>query len=182
MSDETRTRWQLRPISQADFEWAFALHRDALGEYVERTWGWDEEVQRRMFASSFARRPRQVIERGGGWQGALRTIEYRGRTSRGSARSPLETMAVNRKPPTHAACAGISPGSSSGRSQAPGAVRNSPAPNRRSAREGSTGPASHRAYLRGANRSVTGRGERRLRGQLQRDVSGVRGRLRSASP
>jgi len=29
----------LRPISNVDFEWAFALHKAALGEYVEQTWG-----------------------------------------------------------------------------------------------------------------------------------------------
>jgi ribosomal protein S18 acetylase RimI-like enzyme len=54
--------WRLRPISKADFEWAFALHEAALGEYVEQTWGWDEEVQRRMFSEAFDRQPRQVIE------------------------------------------------------------------------------------------------------------------------
>jgi hypothetical protein len=54
--------WQLRPISPADFEWAFELHRAALGEYVERTWGWDGAVQRRLFTGTFDRQPRQVIE------------------------------------------------------------------------------------------------------------------------
>ena len=39
--------WQLRPISAADFEWAFELHKAALGEYVEQTWGWDEADQQR---------------------------------------------------------------------------------------------------------------------------------------
>ena len=55
-------RWALRPINRADFEWAFGLHRDALGEYIEQTWGWDDATQRRMFTDRFDERPRQVIE------------------------------------------------------------------------------------------------------------------------
>lgn len=54
--------WHLRPITAADFEWAFDLHKAALGEYVEQTWGWDEADQRRMFADTFDRAPRQVIQ------------------------------------------------------------------------------------------------------------------------
>jgi ribosomal protein S18 acetylase RimI-like enzyme len=33
-----------------------------MGEYVGRTWGWDEDVQRRIFAERFDRQPRQVIQ------------------------------------------------------------------------------------------------------------------------
>ena len=47
-----RPAWRLRPITHDDFEWAYTLHKAALGEYVERTWGWDERVQRRMFSDS----------------------------------------------------------------------------------------------------------------------------------
>ncbi len=54
--------WRFRPISKAEFEWAFALHKAALGEYVEQTWGWDEALQRRLFVEAFDRQPRQVIE------------------------------------------------------------------------------------------------------------------------
>ena len=59
---EETIRWRLRWIAAADLEWAFALHRDALGEYVAKTWGWEESTQRQMFCESFAHRPRQVIE------------------------------------------------------------------------------------------------------------------------
>jgi hypothetical protein len=34
----------LRASSDAASEWAFELHRAALGSYVEQTWGWDEAV------------------------------------------------------------------------------------------------------------------------------------------
>ncbi len=33
-----------------------------MGEYVGRTWGWDEAVQRRIFAERFDGQPRQVIQ------------------------------------------------------------------------------------------------------------------------
>jgi hypothetical protein len=59
---DKRPAWGLRPIARADFEWAFALHKEALGEYVEQSWGWEDDRQRQMFSEGFARRPRQVIE------------------------------------------------------------------------------------------------------------------------
>jgi len=61
----------LRPISEADFEWALALHRDAVGEYVNEIWGWEDQAQRQMFSERSARRPRQVIELGGEHVGVL---------------------------------------------------------------------------------------------------------------
>ena len=54
--------WRLRRITEADFEWAFELHKAAMGEYVARTWGWDEDFQRQFFAEAFDRQPRQVIQ------------------------------------------------------------------------------------------------------------------------
>jgi GNAT superfamily N-acetyltransferase len=53
--------WSLRRASQADLDWAFELHRQTLGEYVEQTWGWEEDVQRRIFADRFGQQTRQVI-------------------------------------------------------------------------------------------------------------------------
>jgi ribosomal protein S18 acetylase RimI-like enzyme len=52
----------LRASSDGDFEWAFELHKAALRSYVEQTWGWDEAVQRRMFADGFCRHARHVIQ------------------------------------------------------------------------------------------------------------------------
>jgi GNAT superfamily N-acetyltransferase len=63
--------WRLRPISDADFEWSFALHSDALGEYVTEIWGWDPETQRRMFSERFVEQSRQVIEVDGERVGVL---------------------------------------------------------------------------------------------------------------
>ena len=55
-------KWRLRPACADDFEWAFALHRAALGEYVQQTWGWEEHVQRRMFSELFHDRSWRIIE------------------------------------------------------------------------------------------------------------------------
>jgi GNAT superfamily N-acetyltransferase len=70
MSGAGQFRWRLRSISEADFEWAFALHRDALGEYVSETWGWEDGAQRRMFLERFNQQ-RQVIEVDGERVGVL---------------------------------------------------------------------------------------------------------------
>src|ERR1700761_3539853 len=55
-------QWRLRPGTDADREWAFALHAESLGEYIASTWGWDSAVQRRWFDHEFDVRSRQVIE------------------------------------------------------------------------------------------------------------------------
>jgi ribosomal protein S18 acetylase RimI-like enzyme len=44
----------LRPAAWADEDWLFALHRDAMREYVDRAWGWDEAWQRNHFAGDYA--------------------------------------------------------------------------------------------------------------------------------
>ena len=54
--------WRLRPLRADEREWAYALHRAALGEYVEATWGWDEPLQRRIFDDALERLPRDVVE------------------------------------------------------------------------------------------------------------------------
>lgn len=54
--------WHLRPIAEADRDWAFALHRESLGDYVIQNWGWDETARRAMFDEGFERRRRQIIE------------------------------------------------------------------------------------------------------------------------
>jgi GNAT superfamily N-acetyltransferase len=63
--------WRLRPSSDADLEWAFELHKAALGDYVEQTWGWDETDQRRIFADMFQRQRRRVIQVAGNDVGVL---------------------------------------------------------------------------------------------------------------
>jgi GNAT superfamily N-acetyltransferase len=43
----------LRRAARADEERLFELHRDAMRDYVEATWGWDESWQRGFFAENY---------------------------------------------------------------------------------------------------------------------------------
>lgn len=38
-------RLGLRPASEGDYEFFYQLKKDAIGDYVRATWGWDEEQQ-----------------------------------------------------------------------------------------------------------------------------------------
>jgi ribosomal protein S18 acetylase RimI-like enzyme len=67
--------WRLRPLRADEREWAYALHRAALGEYVEATWGWDEPLQRRLFGAALERTPRDVVEVAGEPVGVLAVEE-----------------------------------------------------------------------------------------------------------
>ena len=68
-------RWSLRSSTRADMEWAFELHKATMREYVGSTWGWDEDVQRRIFAERFDREPRHVIQVDGRDVGVLIVLE-----------------------------------------------------------------------------------------------------------
>lgn len=57
--------WTLRGAERDDEEFLFALHRDAMRDYVESTWGWDEEWQRKHFAATYAPARQAVIMQGG---------------------------------------------------------------------------------------------------------------------
>lgn len=75
MSSTDVPAWRLRAISDADFEWNYGLHEAALGEYIAALWGWDEELQRRMFTDAFHRQDRQVIVVGADDVGVLAVEE-----------------------------------------------------------------------------------------------------------
>jgi ribosomal protein S18 acetylase RimI-like enzyme len=51
----------LRPIKNEDFEFLWRLHNAALKKYVEQTWGWDEEFQRKNFESNFKTDDGEII-------------------------------------------------------------------------------------------------------------------------
>ncbi len=55
----------LRPAGTGDLELLWRLHRATMREYVDRTWGWDEEDQRRRFVEDFDPEGLQVVELGG---------------------------------------------------------------------------------------------------------------------
>ena len=53
--------YRLRPATNGDAAWLYALHVACLREYVAQTWGWDEATQRRMFAERFDPRASQIV-------------------------------------------------------------------------------------------------------------------------
>jgi GNAT superfamily N-acetyltransferase len=63
--------WHLRPALAGDREFLFELHRAALGAYVDATWGWDDDDQRRMFDDRFAPEGVNLIEVDGEAAGVL---------------------------------------------------------------------------------------------------------------
>jgi ribosomal protein S18 acetylase RimI-like enzyme len=53
--------YTLRPATGDDFPFLYDLHLAAMKDYVTRTWGWDDAVQREMFAASFQPANSQII-------------------------------------------------------------------------------------------------------------------------
>jgi ribosomal protein S18 acetylase RimI-like enzyme len=51
----------LRAAGRDDEEFLFALHRDAMREYVDTTWGWNETWQRAHFTATLAPARQAVI-------------------------------------------------------------------------------------------------------------------------
>jgi ribosomal protein S18 acetylase RimI-like enzyme len=57
--------WHLRPATEADRDFLFDLHREAIRDYVEPVWGWDDVAQQRLFDERFAARSYEVIQADG---------------------------------------------------------------------------------------------------------------------
>jgi ribosomal protein S18 acetylase RimI-like enzyme len=55
----------LRRATANDEELLFSLHRDGLREYVDVTWGWEEDWQRQHFAGQYKASANVVIVRSG---------------------------------------------------------------------------------------------------------------------
>jgi ribosomal protein S18 acetylase RimI-like enzyme len=58
----TVMEYSLRPASGDDFEFLFRLRAAALGPYVAQIWGWNEDDQRRRFASAFDPSRYQIVQ------------------------------------------------------------------------------------------------------------------------
>jgi ribosomal protein S18 acetylase RimI-like enzyme len=56
----------LRPATHDDATWLFELHRAALREYVDATWGWDDTWQRAHFAQHYVPARNALIVRSAG--------------------------------------------------------------------------------------------------------------------
>lgn len=53
--------YTLRPATDDDFDFLFALHRSAMREYIDAIWGWHEEWQAEYFLKKFDPSTRQII-------------------------------------------------------------------------------------------------------------------------
>ena len=65
----------VRSCRPNDVAFLFRLHREALGEYVAATWGWDDDDQRRRFETAFVPDSQQIVTVGGVDAGVLRLVE-----------------------------------------------------------------------------------------------------------
>ncbi|MDH3890643.1 MAG: GNAT family N-acetyltransferase [candidate division Zixibacteria bacterium] len=62
---------KLRPATAEDAEFGFETLRQALGDYIESTWGWDEDFQRQQFSRRWASGLQKIITLGEQDIGAL---------------------------------------------------------------------------------------------------------------
>ena len=72
----TKSAIALRPVTPADAEFCYQLHKAAMGEYIAATWGWDEQVQRAFHERAFNPHRWQIITEGEVDAGML-DVEYR---------------------------------------------------------------------------------------------------------
>lgn len=68
----------LRQATDADYDFLYTLHVQAMRPYIEATWGWQEEWQQEYFALKFDPRKRQVIQINGRDAGTLVIEERQG--------------------------------------------------------------------------------------------------------
>jgi len=68
-----------RPATRNDLPVLYEIHRNALGPYVEKTWGWDEDYQSREFMGRDVGSGLRVIEEDGSIVGFIETEKQRDR-------------------------------------------------------------------------------------------------------
>lgn len=54
--------YKIRNSTQEDFEAAYSIKKDALQSYIDKTWGWNEEFQRKYHEKHFDTKNLQIIE------------------------------------------------------------------------------------------------------------------------
>ena len=57
-------RYQTRPAKQEDEPFLYACYKQTMREYIEQTWGWNEEFQKASFAEHLTWRRFQIISIG----------------------------------------------------------------------------------------------------------------------
>jgi len=65
----------LRDATRGDYDFLYELHRAALKETIERTWGWDEDWQAERFRSKFDVTRRRIILQDGEHIGCLAVVD-----------------------------------------------------------------------------------------------------------
>jgi ribosomal protein S18 acetylase RimI-like enzyme len=68
-------KYTLRPAAKSDFDFLYHLIEVCLKEYVEATWGWDDEFQQGYFAEHFDITGCQIVLVDGRTAGQLTVIE-----------------------------------------------------------------------------------------------------------
>lgn len=66
---------RLRQATHEDYDFLYELHRAALREYVEKTWGWNEAWQAAYFGEKFDVSGRRIIQQDGEDIGCLAVID-----------------------------------------------------------------------------------------------------------
>jgi ribosomal protein S18 acetylase RimI-like enzyme len=120
-ADEHNLEISFRQITFDDFDFLWRLHNAALREYVEKTWDWDEERQRRLFAESFDANNGEIIVIGGADAGYLWAAEREMETilvsirilpeyqNRGIGKKIIEDVLVKSKKPVRLQVLKINP-------------------------------------------------------------------------
>jgi ribosomal protein S18 acetylase RimI-like enzyme len=73
-----KAEYSLRKATDEDFQLSFDIRKNALGKYVEETWGWDEEWQMKYHKEDFNADILRIIEVDGKPAGTLEKFEEEG--------------------------------------------------------------------------------------------------------
>lgn len=73
-----KKNYSIRKAAQSDFQLAYDIRKNALGKYVEQTWGWDEEWQLKYHTEDFDVNILSIIEVSGEPAGSLEKSEENG--------------------------------------------------------------------------------------------------------
>ncbi len=69
------TEISLRDATDEDYEFLYRLHREALKDYIDQTWGWDEDWQAAYFRKNFDLTGKKIIQQGGQDVGCIAVLD-----------------------------------------------------------------------------------------------------------
>ena len=61
VSEDEEVEIKLRNATKKDYSFLYTLHKATMGEYVEKTWGWDEKFQQTHFIKYFDPESLQIV-------------------------------------------------------------------------------------------------------------------------